>query len=58
MPNLSDLNALYNFQDTIILAETFENRTQSMQEKFKFNPRKCSSASTLSGAIHFPPTLT
>ena len=51
MSNLSDLNALYNFQDTIALTEIFENRSQTMQEKFKFNPRKCSSASTLSGAI-------
>ena len=46
MQTLSDLNALYNFQDTIIICEIFENR------KFKFNSRKCSSASTLSGAIH------
>ena len=49
---LSDLNALYNFQDTITLCEIFENRAENMQQKFKFNPRKCSYASTLSGAIH------
>ena len=51
MCTLSDLNALYNFQGTIILTEIFENRIENMQQKFKFNPRKCSSASTLSGAI-------
>ena len=51
MSNLSDLNALYNFQDTIILTEIFENRSTIMHEKFKYNPRKCSSPSTLSGAI-------
>ena len=53
MSNLSYLNALYNFQDAIILTEIFENRSQNMQEKFKFNPRKCSSVSTLSVAIQY-----
>ena len=52
MQTLSDLNALYNFQDSIILCEIFENRAGSMNKKFKFNPAKCSSASTLSGATH------
>ena len=51
MSNLSDLNALYNFQDTIILAEIFENRASIMHEKFGCNPLRCSSASTLNGAI-------
>ena len=51
MCTLSDLNALYNFQDTIILTGIFENKTENMQQKFKFIPRKRSSASTLSGAI-------
>ena len=51
MSNLSNLNALYNFQDTIIFAEIFENRANIMHEKFRYNPLKCSSASTLSGAI-------
>ena len=51
MFNLSDLNALYNFQYTIILAEIFENRANIMHQKFGYNPLKCSSASTLSGAI-------
>ena len=51
MSNLSDLNTLYNFQDTIILAEIFENRASIMHEKFGCNPLRCSSASTLNGAI-------
>ena len=49
MSNLSDLNALYNFQDTIILAEIFENRASIMHQKFGYNPLKCTSASILSG---------
>ena len=52
MQTLSDLNALYNFQDTIILCKIFENRAENMHQKLKFNPRKCSSGSTLSGAIN------
>ena len=51
MSNLSDLNALYKFQDNIILTEILENRSSIMQEKFKFNPRKCSFESSLSGAF-------
>ena len=51
MKTLSDLNVLYNFQDAIIFCEIFENRAENMHQKFKFNPRKCSSASTLSGPI-------
>ena len=59
MSNLSDLNALYNFQDTIILAEIFENRASIMHQKFGYNPLRCSSASTLSGAIqrHVPKVI-
>ena len=45
MSNLSDLNAMYTFQGTIILTEIFEIRSNII------NPRKCSSVSTLSGAI-------
>ena len=51
MSNLSDLNALCNFQDMIILAEIFENRASIMHQKFGYNPLRCSSAITLSGAI-------
>ena len=47
---LSDLND--NFQDTIILCEVFENRAIEMMQKFPYNPRKCTSASSHSGCIH------
>ena len=49
---LSDLNDICNFQDTIILCEIFENRVTEMAKKFPYNPRKCTSISTLSGCIH------
>ena len=49
---LSDLNDIYNFQDTIILCEIFENIATEMANKFPYNPRKCTSISTLSGCIH------
>ena len=49
MSNLSDLNALYNFQDTIILAEIFENRARIMHQKFGYNQKF--GYSTLSRAI-------
>ena len=44
--SLEDLNTLYNFQDMIILCEIFESRANFLNEKFKFNPRKCNSASS------------
>ena len=49
--NLGDLNDLYNAQDVILLCELIENRFQFMQDKYGFNPRKCNSASSLSGCI-------
>ena len=49
--NLGDMNDLYNMQDVILLCEIIENRFQKMQDKFGFNPRKCNSASTLSGCV-------
>ena len=49
--NLSDMNDLYNAQDVILLCEIIEYRFQLMQDKYDFNPRKCNSASTLSGSI-------
>ena len=52
MRNISDLNDIYNFQDTVILCKIFKSRTQMMMEKYGFNPRKRSSASTLSGWLH------
>ena len=51
MRNLGDLNDLYNAQDIILLSELIENRFQFMQDKYGFNPRKCNSASWLSGCI-------
>ena len=36
----------------MILCEIFENRPENMFQKFKFDPHKCSSASTSSGSIH------
>ena len=51
MQYLGDLNNLYKFQDTIILCEIFESRAQLLNDKFKFNPRKCTSASSFSGYV-------
>ena len=49
---LSELNDIYNFQDTIILCEIFENRAIKMMQKFPYNPQKCTWASSRSGCIH------
>ena len=51
MKKLGDMNDLYNMQDVILLCELMENRFEQMNKKFGFNPRKCNSASTLSGCI-------
>ena len=51
MRNLGDINDLYNMQDVILLCEIIENRFEKMHKKFGFNPRKCNSASTLSGCV-------
>ena len=51
MRNLSDMNDLYNFQDTIMLCEIFKSRASLMREKYGVNLRRCNSASTLSGCI-------
>ena len=45
------MNDLYNIQDIIFLCEICENRFQFMNDRYGFNPRKCNSASTLSGCI-------
>ena len=52
LKKLSELNDIYNFQDTITLCEIFENRAREMMRKFPYNPQKCTSASSLSGCIH------
>ena len=49
---LSELNDIYTFQDTIILCKIFEDRAKKMMQKFPYNPRKCTLASSLSGCIH------
>ena len=51
MRHLGDLIDLYNFQDVALLCETLENGFQAMHDSYGFNPRKCNSASTLSGCI-------
>ena len=45
------MNHLYNVQEVILLCEIWENRFQFMNDTYGFNPRKCNSASTLSGCI-------
>ena len=51
MRNLGDLNDLYNAQDVILLCTIIESRFQMMNNKYGFNPRKCNSASSMSGCI-------
>ena len=51
MNNLGDMNDLSNAQDVILLCKTGENGFQFMHDRYGFNPRKCNSASTLSGCI-------
>ena len=45
------MNDLYNAQGVILLCKIAENRLQFMHDQYGFNPRKCNSASTLSGFI-------
>ena len=52
LKSLGELNKLCNFQDTIILCEISESRASQLQKLFKFNPRKCNSASSFSGCVH------
>ena len=51
MTNLGDLNDLYNTQDVILLTEIIESLFQAMQNTYGFNPRRCNSASSMSGCI-------
>ena len=51
MRNLGDLNDLYNVQDVFLLTKIIESRFQAMQNTYGFNPRKCNSASSMSGCI-------
>ena len=52
LKTLGDMNRIYNFQDTLILCEIFEQRASLLEKLFKFNPRKRNSASSFSGAVH------
>ena len=51
---LETLGDLKNLQHTrhFDYCEIFEQRSQLLQELFKFNPRKCNSASAFSGYVH------
>ena len=51
MRNLGDLNDFYYAQGVILLTEITESRFQAMQNTYGFNPRKCNSASSMSGCI-------
>ena len=52
LENLREFNKLYNFQETIILCQIFEQKSHHLQKMFKFNPKKCNSASSFSGCVH------
>ena len=45
LKDFGELNKTYNFQDTIVLCEIFEQRSEQLQKLFKYNPRKCNSTS-------------
>ena len=51
MRNLGDLNDLCNTQVVILLTEIIESRFKAIQNTYGFNPRKCNSASSMSGCI-------
>ena len=52
MRNIGDLNELYNFEDAIMLCKIIWIKVSLMNKKWKFNPRRCNSVSTLIGCIH------
>ena len=51
MRHLGDLNDLCIVQDVIFLSEIIENRIETMHKTYGFNPKKCKSASAMSGYI-------
>ena len=51
MRNLGDLNDSYNTQDMILLTEITESHFEAMKNTYGFNPKKCNSASSMSGCI-------
>lgn len=52
LQNVGERNHIYNFQDTIILCEIFEQRSLRLQQIFKFNPKKCNCASSFNRCVH------
>ena len=52
LENLGELTKICNFQDTITLCEISEQCSNHPQSLFKFNPRKCNSASSFSGCVY------
>ena len=52
LKDLGELNKIHNFQDTIILCEISEQHSEQVQKLFKYNPRKCNSARSISGCTH------
>ena len=52
LKTLGDMSRIYNFQDTMILCEIFEQRASLLEKNFKFNPRKGNSANSFSGTAH------
>ena len=52
MQKRSDLNNLYNMQDTILLSKIFKNRAVEMMKKSHYNPRNYTSASLLSSCFY------
>ena len=52
LETLGDLNRIYNFQDTTILCEILESGSALLPKLFKYNPKKCNSASSFSGCVH------
>lgn len=51
LKKISKLSDIYNFQDTIIICEFFENRAKEMTKKFSYNSQKCTSTSSLYSPI-------
>ena len=49
--NLGDMSNLYNAHYVILLSEIIESSFQVMKNTYEFNPRKCNSASSMSGYI-------
>ena len=52
LSSFGELNQIYNFQDTIILCKIFEQRSDMLKKIFQYNPRKCNTASSVSGCVH------